>query len=101
MKLFIDTSDREKLTLGLDEKRFEAKAKDNKSQNLLPFLDEILKKKGIALKDITEIEVNEGPGSFTGLRVGAAVAMTLGYALGIPVNGKNIKKNGAIELKYS
>lgn len=100
MKLYIDTSDREKIVLGLDEKRFEAKGKDNKSQNLIPFLDKTFKKEGKTLKDITEIEVNEGPGSFTGLRVGATVAMTLGYSLGVSVNGKNIKEYGAVELKY-
>jgi tRNA threonylcarbamoyladenosine biosynthesis protein TsaB len=100
MKLFIDTSDREKLVLGLDEKRFEAKARDNKSQNLLPFLDEILKSEGKTVKEITEIKVNTGPGSFTGLRVGVTVAMTLGYSLGVKVNGKDIKKSGAVDINY-
>ena len=40
------------------------------------------------LLDITEIEVHTGPGSFTGLRVGIAVATTLGKLLNIPVNGQ-------------
>ena len=35
-------------------------------------------------------EVNRGPGSFTGLRVGVAIANALGFLLKIPVNGKRV-----------
>lgn len=42
------------------------------------------------------IEVEKGPGSFTGLRVGVSVANALGFALGIPVNGKRLEA----ELHY-
>jgi tRNA threonylcarbamoyladenosine biosynthesis protein TsaB len=38
--------------------------------------------------DLNEIKVATGPGSYTGLRVGVAVANALAFALGIPVNGK-------------
>ena len=37
---------------------------------------------------LTGIEVFKGPGSFTGLRVGVAIANALGAAMDIPVNGK-------------
>ena len=77
MKLFIDTSNRDIITIGLDDKRFRASAREEKSQKLLPFIDEILKKEGKSVKDITEIEVYPGPGSFTGLRVGVTVANAL------------------------
>lgn len=100
MKLYIDTSDREKIVVGIDEKRFETKAKDQKSQKLLPFIVEVLKKEGASLEKIKEIEVNTGPGSFTGLRVGVSVANALGWGLGIPVNGKDLKKGEAIDIKY-
>ena len=100
MKLYIDTSDREKIVVGIDEKKFETKAKDGASQRLLPFIDEVLGSQGEALLDITEIEVNTGPGSFTGLRVGVSVANTLGWALGIPVNGKNLRAGAVIDIKY-
>ena len=100
MKLYIDTSDREKIVVGLDEARFETDAKEGSSQKLLPFIEEVLKKKGKKIEDVSEIEVATGPGSFTGLRVGVSVANTLGWSLSVPVNGKNIQKDGPIEIKY-
>lgn len=59
------------------------------------------------LKDITAIEVNTGPGSFTGTRVGVAIANALGFALNIPVNGsprsprKAGEKSKIVLPKYS
>lgn len=38
------------------------------------------------LKKITEIEVKTNPKSFTGSRVGVAIANALGYSLKIPVS---------------
>ena len=100
MKLYIDTSSSEKITVGIDNEKFETAAKEKTSQKLLPFIDEILKKKGKTPKDITEIEVATGPGSFTGLRVGVAVANTLGWVLKIPVNGEDILKKGSVDIIY-
>jgi tRNA threonylcarbamoyladenosine biosynthesis protein TsaB len=100
MKLYIDSSDRESIVVGIDEKRFETSARQEKSQKLLPFIVEVLKKEGRNFKDISEIEVNLGPGSFTGLRVGVSVANALGWALDVPVNSRNIKKGEVLEIKY-
>lgn len=61
------------------------------SQVLLPMIAKILKKNKITFKNLTAIEVACGPGSFTGTRVGVAVANALGYALNLPVNGKKGK----------
>ena len=97
--LIIDTADSTVTTVGLkiDGKIHWLKEKtgDLKSQNLLPLIDKILKKYKIDLRDLTGIKVNTGPGSFTGLRVGAAVANALGWVLKIPVNGKEM-----VEPKY-
>jgi len=100
MKLYIDTSDRDTIIVGLDEKRFSTSSREEKSQKLLPFIDEVLKKEGKSVKDITEIEVNCGPGSFTGLRVGVSVANTLGWALGVPVNGRDLRKGESVDMIY-
>ena len=59
--------------------------KKTHSQTLLPMLDEVVKLTGIALSEIDAIAVAEGPGSFTGLRIGAATAKGLGLALGKPL----------------
>ena len=61
---------------------------------------ELLKAQSSKLQAITEIEVNPGPGSFTGLRVGAAIANALGYALKIPVNGKRPWEMQIVEPVY-
>lgn len=100
MKLYIDTSSSEKIVVGLDDNQFETDAKEEKSQKLLSFIDELLKKHSKKAEDITEIEVNTGPGSFTGLRVGVSVANTLGWALGVPVNGRDLGKGEVIDIKY-
>lgn len=88
MKLYLDTSDNQKTIVGLDEKRLEKPTGMDKSEQALGLIDEILKKNKKKMSDITEIEVNLGPGSFTGLKVGVAIANTLGFALDIPVNGQ-------------
>ena len=90
MKLSIDTSDSKKTIVSIGEKIFERKNSDLKSQKLLELIDEALKKENIKLTDISEIEVNLGPGSFTGLRIGVSTANALSWALKIPVNGKSI-----------
>lgn len=55
------------------------------SQTLLPMLDEITRRTSFELKDIDAIAVAMGPGSFTGLRIGAATAKGLGLALNKPI----------------
>jgi tRNA A37 threonylcarbamoyladenosine modification protein TsaB len=59
-----------------------------------------LSKKGYELSDVKELEVDSGPGSFTGIRVGVAVANAIGWALRIPVNGKRIDKGESVDIEY-
>lgn len=59
--------------------------KQTHSQTLLPMLDSLVKQLGIDLSTIDAIAVSGGPGSFTGLRIGAATAKGLGLALDIPI----------------
>ncbi len=55
------------------------------SETLMPLVDTMLKSAGIALAGIDALAVSKGPGSFTGLRIGAATAKGLAMALDIPV----------------
>lgn len=101
MKLYINTSSAEEIVIKLDGQEFRTDAKKDKSQKLLIFIDEKLKELGKSIDNIKEIEVNTGPGSFTGLRVGVSVANAIGWDKEIPVNGQDIKKSGPITPRYS
>ena len=59
--------------------------KKTHSQTLLPMLDQIVRDAEIELSEIDAIAVAAGPGSFTGLRIGAATVKGLGLALEKPV----------------
>lgn len=48
-------------------------------------ISELLQANHKALKDVQGIVVFQGPGSFTGLRIGLSVANALAYGLGIPI----------------
>lgn len=91
--LIIDTSSNKEIEVGLkmDDKEFVLKnTVDRKNQEVLPLIEKLLKKHKLSLKDLNSIEVNPGPGSFTGLRVGVSIANTLGFLLKIPINGKKV-----------
>ena len=59
--------------------------KKTHSETLLPMLDEIIKMTGIDCSELSAIAISGGPGSFTGLRIGAACAKGLGLALDLPL----------------
>ena len=54
---------------------------------LVPTIEAVFKEAGITAKDLTKVVVAEGPGSYTGLRIGVTVAKTLAKSLGIPLVG--------------
>lgn len=59
--------------------------KKTHSQTLLPMLDEVARMIELDMDTIDAIAVAAGPGSFTGLRIGAATAKGLGLALDKPL----------------
>ena len=80
MKLYIDTSSNKQTAIHLGDKEMTKDSSVWRSQVALPMIASLGK-----LSDITEIEyVGTGPSS-TGIRVGAAIANALGFALQIPV----------------
>lgn len=65
-------------------------------------LEELLKKHNQVWSDLRGIVVFEGPGSFTGLRIGITVADTLAYGLKIPIvaeRGENWQSQGIERLQ--
>ena len=57
------------------------------TEHLAPLVARALEEAGATPGDVTDIAVGTGPGPFTGLRVGLVTAVTMGYALGVPVHG--------------
>ena len=52
---------------------------------VVPFIEEALKNNKLDTKDINKIFVVNGPGSFTGTRIGVTIAKTLAYSNNINV----------------
>ena len=52
---------------------------------LVPMIQSLLRRAGASLDDVTGIVLSDGPGSFTGLRVGASVAKALVQARSLPL----------------
>lgn len=55
---------------------------ETENESPLIALKVALESSGLDLKDIDKFESNPGPGSYTGIRVGAAVCNTLNWILG-------------------
>ena len=84
--LAIETTGAEASVALIDEKgNVSMEASDqqlNHLQNLMPMTDMLLKKRGLTIDDVSYIAVSEGPGSFTGIRIGVSSARALAQALG-------------------
>lgn len=57
------------------------------SDTLLTKVEQLLQQANLKMNQLDGIVVFEGPGSFTGLRIGITVANTLSYSLNIPIVG--------------
>lgn len=55
------------------------------SNELVPIIETGLNQLELSLDEINTIILSKGPGSFTGLRIGASVAKALSYAKSIPI----------------
>ena len=58
---------------------------NNQSKIVIGRIDKLLKDSNISLDELNEIIVVNGPGSFTGVRIGVTIAKTFSYALNIPI----------------
>ncbi len=58
---------------------------NNHSVTIIPFLVKLLKSQELTLKDINEVIIGIGPGSYTGVRIGVSIAKMIGYLNNIEV----------------
>ena len=49
------------------------------SETIMPMIDKLLKQNNISVDDIDAYAVNNGPGSFTGVRIGVAVVKGMAF----------------------
>lgn len=56
---------------------------------IMDAVDSLFKLSGLNIKDVDRIAVTIGPGSFTGIRIGTAIAKGLAYSLKKPIVGVN------------
>lgn len=89
MILFIDTH-AELITIALKNKKdlFIKTQESEYSHSIytMPMIESIFKENNLKVKDLKKIIVVNGPGSFTGIRIGLSIAKTMAYALKIDIN---------------
>jgi len=59
----------------------------NQSRLLVPMIESVLAKAGLAYKDLTAVACTIGPGGFTGIRVGLATARAIALGINQPLIG--------------
>lgn len=93
-RLFIDTSNSKKIIIQIKKgnKLFEeiGEYETPRADTVLLLLDEVLKKAYLQIDEIDSISVHEGPGSYTGLRVGVSIANALSFVLQKEINHKKL-----------
>lgn len=89
MILFIDTHD-DLITIALkNDNELYIKTQISEyahSVYTMPLIEELFKVNNLDIKDLKKIIVVNGPGSFTGIRIGLSIAKTMAYALKISIN---------------
>lgn len=99
MKLSLNTSD--KITiLELDDRRYEWESGHDLARDLLKYIHDKLAENNTDWKDLTELHFFTGPGSFTGLRIGACVINALADQLSIPIYDQFDNKHNIVMPEY-
>lgn len=71
------------------------------AEKLHVFIEKCITDAGITYKDLVAIAVSQGPGSYTGLRIGVSAAKGLCFALGLPLIAVDTMKVLASQSKVS
>lgn len=84
MKLYLDTST-DTCILRLDDQEYQWHSQHDLAEGIFTFIHDKLLEHSADWPDISEITFFCGPGSFTGLRIGAALVNALADQLQIPL----------------
>ena len=99
MKLYLDTSTPETI-VKLDDHEYTWESGRDLAENLHAYLRDRLEEHGKTWVDLKSITFMSGPGSFTGLRIGAAVVNSLAHELNIPLYNHHGEKLPVIVPDY-
>ena len=97
--MYLDTSSSTTI-LELDDNHYEWESGHTLAKEIFTFIHEKLQEQGKDWRDLTEIHFFAGPGSFTGLRIGATVVNTLADQLNIPLYDQNGAQKPLIMPEY-
>lgn len=78
-----------------------AEAGYSHAEKLHVFIEEVLEESSMKASQLSAIAVSQGPGSYTGLRIGVSSAKGLCYALGIPLISTDTLKALAMKATIS
>ena len=81
MRLYLDTADRNKKIIKIF-KGSKVIGKVSGIEDEFILIKKILKNSNVSIDDISRIDVNKGPGSFTGLKIGVSIANSFNYSKG-------------------
>lgn len=99
MKIYLDTSTPETV-LRINDTEYRYRFDRDLAEKLLKFIHDKLQENGGDFKDISEITFMAGPGSFTGLRIGATIVNTLASELNVPLYNHHGQKLPIIIPEY-
>ena len=99
VRLYLDTSTPETI-LRLNDKEYKHVFGKALAEKLLQFIHDKLQENDQDWHDITDISFMSGPGSFTGLRIGASIVNTLAHELNIPLKDHHGKTHKQIIPNY-
>ena len=99
MKLYLDTSTASCI-LRLDDNEYKWTPDHAMAEGIFRFIHDKLKANNSDWQDISEITFMSGPGSFTGLRIGATIVNTLADQLNIPLYDHHGTKHQIILPDY-
>lgn len=79
----------------------ETDKKNSHSSLITIFIKEALAEANLKVSDLNYIAISSGPGSYTGLRIGASAAKALAYSLNKPLISFNTLENMVEGLKHT